>query len=107
MSARAAEFRRAWPVVLASAFGAGAGAIPLAFYSFGALIGPLTAAFGWTRAQVSAAPLFLTLGGLVAGVAAGALADRYGARRVVLISQVLLVFAFASLALLPNSLPLF
>ena len=107
MSARAAEFRRAWPVVLASAFGAGAGAIPLAFYSFGALIGPLTAAFGWTRAQVSAAPLFLTLGGLVAGVAAGALADRYGARRVVLISQVLLVLAFASLALLPNSLPLF
>jgi MFS family permease len=36
-------------------------------------------------------------------VLAGALADRYGARRVVLVSQVLLVLAFASLALLPQS----
>ena len=112
MSARAAEFRRAWPVVLASAFGAGSGAVPIAFYSFGALIGPLTAAFGWSRAEVTAAPLFLTVGGLVAGVGAGALADRYGARRVVLASQVLLVLAFAAMALLPQSpagrsLPLF
>ena len=105
--ARTAEFRRAWPVVLASAFGAGSGAIPLAFYSFGALIGPLTAAFGWTRAEISAAPLFLTVGGLFAGVLAGGLADRYGARRVVLVSQALLVLAFASLALLPGSLTLF
>lgn len=106
-SARAAEFKRAWPVVLASAFGAGSGAVPVAFYSFGALIGPLTAAFGWSRAQVSAAPLFLTIGGLVAGLGAGALADRFGARRVVLASQALLVLAFASMALLPRSLPLF
>lgn len=110
--ARTTEFKRAWPVVLASAFGAGSGAIPIAFYSFGALIAPLTAAFGWSRAEISAAPLFLTVGGLVAGVLAGALADRYGARRVVLASQALLVLAFASLALLPQSparmsLPLF
>jgi MFS family permease len=105
--ARTAEFRRAWRVVLASAFGAGAGAVPIAFYSFGALIGPLQAAFGWSRAEITAAPLFLTVGGLAAGVFAGALADRYGARRVVLTSQVLLVLAFASLALLPRSLPLF
>ena len=107
---RAAEFRRAWPVVLASAFGAGSGAVPVAFYSFGALIGPLTLAFGWSKAQVTAAPLFLTVGGLIAGVFAGALADRFGARRVVLASQALLVLAFAAFALLPAgaaSLPLF
>ena len=104
---RSAEFRRAWPVVLAAAFGAGTGAIPIAFYSFGALIDPLSRAFGWTRAEITAAPLFLTVGGLFAGVAAGALADRYRARRVVLASQALLVLAFAAFALLPPSLPLF
>ncbi len=112
MSARSDEFARAWRVVLASAFGAGTGAVPIAFYSFGALIGPLTAAFGWSRAEVTAAPLFLTIGGLVAGVFAGGLADRFGARRVVLWSQAALVLAFASFALLPQSsgpasLPLF
>lgn len=106
-SSKVAEFRAGWRVVLASAFGAGAGAIPLAFYSFGAFIDPLSRAFGWTRAEITAAPLFLTLGGLLAGVLAGALADRFGARRVVLISQVMLVFAFASLSLLPPSLPAF
>lgn len=105
--ARTREFRRAWPVVLAAAFGAGTGAIPLAFYSFGALVDPLSKAFGWTRAEITAAPLFLTVGGLIAGVLAGAAADRYGARRVVIISQIALVFGFASIALLPPSLPAF
>lgn len=105
--ARAAEFRRGWRVVLASAFGAGTGAVPLAFYSFGAFVGPLTKAFGWSRAEITAAPLFLTIGGLVAGVAAGAMADRYGARRVALWSQLALVAAFAAMSQLTASLPLF
>ncbi len=105
--ARAAEFRRAWRVVLASAFGAGTGAVPLAFYSFGAFVGPLSQAFGWSRAAITAAPLFLTIGGLVAGVAAGALADRFGARRIALWSQLALVAAFVAMSQLPASLPLF
>jgi MFS family permease len=106
-SGRTAEFRRAWPIVLAAAFGAGTGAVPLAFYSFGALIDPLSKAFGWTRAEITAAPLFLTVGGLVAGVFAGALADRFGGRRVVLWSQAGLVMTFAALSLMPPSLPVF
>jgi len=104
---RSCEFRRGWRVLLAAAFGAGTGAVPLAFYSFSSLVDPLTRGFGWTRGQVTAAPLFLTLGGLVAGVLAGALADRYGARRIVLASQLALGLAFAAMALLPRSLPLF
>ncbi|WP_336951599.1 MFS transporter [Sphingobium aromaticivastans] len=106
-SARRLEFRRAWPVVLASAFGAGTGAVPLAFYSFGAFVDPLSKAFGWGRAEITAAPLFLTIGGLIAGVLAGGLADRFGARKVVLLSQVALVLAFAALSMLPASLSLF
>lgn len=106
-TARRAEFRRAWPVVVASAFGAGTGAVPLAFYSFGALVDPLSKALGWTRAEITAAPLFLTIGGLAAGVLAGSMADRFGARRIVLWSQAALVLAFIGFSALPPSLPLF
>ena len=104
---RRQEFANAWPVVLASAFGAGSGAIPLAFYSFGALIEPLHRTFGWSLAEISAAPLFLTFGGLVAGVLAGALADWFGARRVIIVSQIALVAAFVGLSRLTPSLALF
>jgi MFS family permease len=107
MSAKRDEFRRAWKVVLASALGAGTGAVPLAFYSFGAFVEPLGREFGWTRAEITSAPLFLTIGGLLAGVFAGALADRIGSRWVVLVSQVLLALCFAGLSMMPPSLPLF
>jgi MFS family permease len=93
--------------VLASAFGAGSGAIPIAFYSFGALVGPLHRTFGWSLPEITAAPLFLTIGGLVAGVLAGALADRFGARRVIVVSQIALIAAFVGLSRLTGSLGLF
>ncbi len=104
---RRQEFARAWPVVLASAFGAGSGAIPLAFYSFGALVQPLRRTFGWSLAEITAAPLFLTIGGLVAGVLAGAMADRFGARRVIVVSQIALIAAFVGLSRLSPWLGLF
>ena len=107
MTSAKQEFRRAWKVVLATAFGAGVGAIPLCFYSFGALVEPLSREFGWTRGEITAAPLFLTIGGLIAGVFAGGMADKFGARRVVLWSQAGLVLTFAGFSLAPASLPLF
>ena len=97
IATRKAEFARAWPVVLATAFGAGCGAVPLASYSFSVLVDPLHRQFGWSRSEITTAPLFLSIGGLAAGVIAGALADRFGARRVVLWSQVLLIAAFIAM----------
>jgi MFS family permease len=91
------EYARGWTILLASALGAGSGVYPLVFYSLGALIGPLGDAFGWTRAQVAAAPLFFTVASLLAGTAVGGLADRYGARRIILISQVLLVLGLLAM----------
>lgn len=102
MKTRRQEFSRGWPVVLASAFGAGCGAVPLASYSFSVLVDPLHLAFGWTRSEITAAPLFLSIGGLAAGIAAGALADRFGARRVVLWSQALLSLAFLAMTRVSN-----
>ncbi len=97
ITVRRHEFARGWPVVLATAFGAGCGAVPLASYSFSVLVDPLHQQFGWSRAEITTAPMFLSFGGLAAGVIAGAMADRFGARRVVLWSQVLLIAAFAAM----------
>ncbi len=94
---RREEYARGWPVLLASAFGAGTGVYPLIFYSLGALIVPLGGAFGWSRAQITAAPLFFTLASLLAGSAVGGLADRYGPRRIVLASQTLLVLGLLAM----------
>lgn len=94
---RRQEFTRAWPVVLATAFGAGCGAVPLASYSFSALVDPVHHQFGWSRSEITTAPLFLSIGGLAAGVIAGGLADRFGARKVILWSQLLLIAAFVAM----------
>ena len=102
MRSKRQEFRRAWPVLVASAMGAGTGVAPLAFYSLGAFVDPLGNEFGWSRAQVTASLGFLTVATLLVGAAVGALADRYGARKVALISQVLLVLALAAMSLLTS-----
>ena len=91
------EYARGWPVLIASALGAGTGVYPLIFYSLGAFVGPLTERFGWSRADVTAAPLFFTFASLLAGSLVGGLADRLGARRVVIVSQVLLVLGLLAM----------
>lgn len=70
----------------------------LTAYSLGAFVEPLVREFGWTRAQVTAAAMFTTFGYLVAGSFVGGIADRYGARRVALISQVLLICGFVAMS---------
>jgi MFS family permease len=91
------EFKRAWTVILAAALGAGTGVSALTFYSLGAFVEPFSAEFGWTRAQVTAAPLFMTMSSLLMGPVVGWLADRHGARPVAIICQILFVIAVASL----------
>ena len=95
---KSAEYRRAWPVLLSSAIGTGVGVAVLSAYSIGALAQPLEREFGWTRAQIMAAPLFYAVATLLVGALVGGFADRYGARRVAIVSQVLLAVAFAALS---------
>jgi MFS family permease len=99
MASKSAEFKRGWTVLLASAVGAGTGVSALTFYTLGAFMEPLSQDTGWTRAQISAAPLFMTAASLVMGPVAGALADKYGARPVAIFSQIMFVLAVAGLAL--------
>lgn len=78
------EIRRGWLLILASGVGVICSSIVLPFYTIGALVKPLTAEFGWARADVQSAILFSSgLGALTAPVV-GWLSDRYGPRRVAL-----------------------
>jgi MFS family permease len=98
----AQEFRNGWKPLLASVTGAGTGVAPMAAYSIGALVGPLSSAFGWSRSQITASTLFSAIGLVVASTLAGALADRYGARRVAIFSQILLVAGLAAMSLVSS-----
>ena len=100
MPSKQQEFRRAWPVVGAAAVGAATGVASIAFYSIGAFVEPLSHAFGWSRAEITAAPSFLTAGMMLVGAGVGALADQHGARKVALTSQALLALALAGMSLM-------
>lgn len=101
---RAAEFRRAWPVLAASTAGVatGVGAIP--FYALGPFMPSLHEEFGWTRLQMSFALTCLALTLLVASPVAGRLIDRVGVRGVALISSLLFAPTLAALAALPSTI---
>jgi MFS family permease len=103
MLSKADEFKRAWTVVLAAAVGAGTGVSALTFYSLGAFIEPLSQEFGWTRAQITAAPFFMTMASLVMGPVCGWLADKHGARPVAIVSQVFFVLSVAGLSLVTSN----
>lgn len=75
------EFRRGWPVILASLIGIGLGLSPLPFYTAGVFAPHLQTAFGWSTAQIMAGLSITTLAVVVAAPAAGLLAERYGTRQ--------------------------
>jgi MFS family permease len=104
MPSKREEFARGWPVLIASALGSGTGVAVLMFYSLGAFVGPLTSEFGWSRAQVTGAAVAASLGMILMGTTIGSLADRFGARRVALFSQVLLILTVASLSQINSSI---
>lgn len=80
------ELRAHWKVIFAAAFGAGAGITGMSVYSLSILINPLSDAFGWSRAEVSAAKTILTAGFVLTGPMIGYLTDRMSARRIGMIS---------------------
>ena len=68
-------------------------ATPLA--SYGVFLPILAERFGWSRGAISAALSMNLLVGGVAGFAAGALADRYGPRLILVVTVILAGTAFA------------
>jgi MFS family permease len=98
------EFSAGWKVLTAGMLGVMCGASPLPFNTIGFVLGPLHEEFGWSFATISAG---VTTFGITAGLLApviGALADRFGVRRIALGSLFLFALVFAAIGLIPGSL---
>lgn len=93
------EFKRGWPVVTAAAIGIGLGLSPLPFYTIDVMVGPLGEEFGWTRGDVYSSLAIYTFGALFMAPVIGILAEKFGARKVALISIVTFSLAMMGLSL--------
>lgn len=80
------ELGRHWKTVVAAMIGVAFGPTGVIFYTLGLFMKPLSEAFGWSRAETSAAGLCLQGGLIVMSPAIGVLIDRYGPRRIALLS---------------------
>jgi MFS family permease len=98
------EIAARWPTLLAAVTGLTFSVGTVLFFTFGIFVKPLESEYGWNRAQLSGAVLALQLSLAAASLLYGFLIDRYGARRIILISIVLLSALVASLYVLDNSL---
>jgi len=101
------EFRRGWGVVLAAMLGIGLGLSPVPFYTIGMLAPELNKAFGWEFSAMLVGLPIMTLGVLVASPLVGLLADRFGVRRVALVSIVLFSLSFMAFSMNQGSIELF
>ncbi|SNS15410.1 MULTISPECIES: MFS transporter [unclassified Azospirillum] len=101
------EFKQGWKVVATAAMGIGTGLSPIPFYTVGVFVAPLMAAFGWAVDQIMVCLMIQTFGSTVMAPIIGVLADRYGVRRVTLVSVVLFGLSLALFALGNGSLTLF
>ncbi|MGV9923448.1 MFS transporter [Nocardia rhamnosiphila] len=79
------ELTANWKVLVFATVGAGLGFSALG-YTLGPLIVPLQNAFGWGRGQITLASLWSSLGMAVALPFAGPLLDRFGVKRVAVVS---------------------
>ena len=80
------EFRRSWHIVLATLVGVGFGVNGFSYAAFGVFVNPLAQAFGRSISAISGWVTFLFLGCTAVSPFIGMLADRIGARRVILLS---------------------
>lgn len=93
------EFKYGWPVVASSAMGIGLGMSPLPFYTIGVFISPLGAEFGWRPDQILLAILFFSVAALFTSPLIGFMTDKFGVRKVILISIITFSLSFMTFAL--------
>lgn len=108
--AKEGEFHRGWPVLSAAAVGVGLGLSPLPFYTIGVMLPELLKEFGpmgWSAGDVLLALLVYTIGAFLMSPLIGMLAEKYGARRISLISIVTFSASMMALSLNTGSKPLY
>lgn len=101
------EFSRGWPFVLCALLGVGIGLGPVPFYTIGMVAPHLAKDFGWSFSEIMLGLPVMTFGALLAGPVIGLLADRFGVRRVALVSVVIFSLSYMSFGFSNGSLPLY
>lgn len=98
------EFRAGGPPLLGAMLGVAAGLTGIVFYTHGVFVLPLTQEFGWSRGATQFAFSFVMMSAALTGPMIGGLSDKFGARRVALISMFALSLSFASLSLTTDNI---
>lgn len=93
-----AEFRAGWQPLLGAMLGVAAGLTGIVFYTHGVFVLPITEEFGWGRGATQFAFSFVMISAALTGPMIGGLSDKFGARRVALISTFALSLSFAALS---------
>ena len=96
------EWRRNWTLVLCCAFGFSFSSV--VNYSFGLFIQPLSAEFGWSRAETSVGLTLTAVFSVLLSPVIGVLTDRWGVRRLAIPGLALLGISVASFALANGSI---
>jgi len=77
------EWREGWPLILTGL--AGSTCVGAHIYPLGTVMKPLAAAYGWSRAEISAGATISSIVTMLLATFVGLLLDRYGARKVALV----------------------
>lgn len=96
-----------WSTTLASTFGLTFGASSLTVLAFAAFMAPLQQEFGWRIPDIAIGASIITIMIMILSPIQGALVDKYGSRKLILISIPLFAASLASMYFLPNSLAVF
>ncbi len=100
---RAGRVFPGWGVVAAAALGLMVSYGPIVLATFGLFFEPLQREFHWSRAELSAAVSLSTLLVAIIQPVCGRLADRWGARRIILVSLLLFGSTLLSLSVVRGS----
>lgn len=98
------EFRAGWKVLFASAIGIAFGASPIPFNALGPLTKAIEADVGWDRGQIQASIMFFSASVIALSLVFGTFVDRFGVRRVALLSTFGFGVGFAAIAFSPENI---
>jgi MFS family permease len=96
-----------WRTVIASVLAFAIGPSTLLVFCFGTFVTPLSQEFGWSVASISVGASILGITSTVIFLIQGRLVDRFGGRRLALVSIPLMSAGFAGLYFLPGRLAVF
>ncbi|KQX25649.1 MULTISPECIES: MFS transporter [unclassified Sphingomonas] len=89
------ELRDGWRLIVALHIAIAFGVAVMLPFSMGAFVVPLSGEFGWSRQQIGSAVSIFAAGCVPMSFVVGYLADRFGARKILILSHIGLALCFA------------